>query len=383
MTARPLPHAIALLTIALMASLAVMLQASCARSVTSEDGSNPALFAPDSGALAQNACVQTECPAPFATCPGASGLCTVDTSRDVKHCGSCATPCPTPASELHASALCASAKCEVVCDELYADCNHDKADGCETATVNDPKNCGFCGNACKDGVLCWRGACGCPNGYTQCGDDCKKLDSDRDNCGACGNLCRAPTSDADPSWTCGPGITPAHTDWTCASAACTLQCKPGFGNCNTDLCADGCEIDLKTDANNCGACGNQCDVGQACVDGACLCPIGTTRCGDECVDVLVDVTNCGGCGHRCPGPASPRPGRPGGGSPTCTGGTCGYVCFPGFADCDGDSDNGCEANLTNNQLHCGTCQTKCNVAANQPCVAGQCLTRECDAGVVF
>jgi len=56
-------------------------------------------------------------------------------------------------------------------------------------TDGDRDNCGFCGNACKDGVLCWRGACGCPNGYTQCGDDCKKLDSDRDNCGACGKMC--------------------------------------------------------------------------------------------------------------------------------------------------------------------------------------------------
>jgi hypothetical protein len=367
----------------LVAVVAMMLQASCARSVTSDDTSEPPLFGTDAGAIAPlNACVQTECPPPWATCPG-GGLCATDTTHDVRHCGSCATPCPAPAADAHASALCAGSKCTFACDALYADCNHLPADGCETSTVNDPLNCGFCGNICKEGVLCWRGACGCPNGYTQCGDDCKKLDSDDDNCGSCGNVCKAPASDADPRWSCGPGLTPAHTEWKCLTSACTLDCKPPFGNCNKDLCADGCEIDLTSDPLNCGACGNKCEAGQDCVAGACICPLGTTRCGDECVDVLVDVTNCGGCGHRCPGPAAPRPGRPGGGSPACAAGQCTYTCFPGFADCDGDSDNGCEANLTKSQQHCGTCATKCNVAAGQPCVSGQCLTKECDAGVVF
>jgi hypothetical protein len=97
------------------------------------------------------------------------------------------------------------------------------------------------------------------------------------------------------------------------------------------------------------------------------------------VDVQVDARNCGACRQRCPGAL----GRTAGGSPACEGGSCTYVCFPGFADCDGAAFNGCETNLANDQLHCGSCTTKCNVGAGQPCVGGKCLTRECEAGVVF
>lgn len=377
MNARPLLRAT--LTLA-VAALAVAAQASCARSIT-DDASEPTLFTPDAAAASPlNQCVSTECPMPWATCPGGSGPCRTDTSREVRNCGACGNVCPRPPYEHHASALCAGGKCEIACHDLYADCNQSMTDGCETSTASDPDNCGFCGNACKEGDLCWRGACGCPKGYTRCGDECKRLDSDINNCGSCGKLCRAPESDADPAWSCGPGVTPLHTAWTCATSACTLQCKPGFGDCNSAFCADGCEIDLLGDPANCGACGHACDPGQTCSQGACLCPAGTTLCDDQCVDLQVDVTNCGACRHRCPGP---RPGLSGGGGPSCQGGTCSYICNPGFADCDDSDYNGCEVNLANDQRHCGSCTTRCNVAAGQPCVAGTCLTRECEAGVVL
>ncbi|MBX3188913.1 MAG: hypothetical protein KF819_17975 [Labilithrix sp.] len=296
----------------------------------------------------------------------------------MKHCGACNNACPRPSWELHATALCSEGKCVLACDELYADCNHQSADGCETSTADDPKNCGGCGNVCKDGELCWRGACGCPNGFTQCGLECKKLDSDNDNCGACGAQCRAPTTAADPAWICGPNVTPANTKWMCAASACSLQCAPGFGDCNDLFCQDGCEIDLLSNHDNCGACGNKCEPAQECVRGACICPTGTTRCGDSCVDLSNDVRNCGGCNYRCPGPS----GRLSGGGPTCVDGECGYVCYPGYADCDGHPGNGCEAHLDSDPRHCGSCENKCNITAGQPCVLGVCLTRDCDAGVV-
>lgn len=363
------------------AVLSVMLQAACARSVTTDGPGEAALFSPDSGIAKDNLCISTECPPPWATCPGESGLCTTDTSRDVDHCGACANKCPRPPYDFHATTLCAAGKCILACKDLFADCNKAPADGCETETASDPKNCGFCGNACKEGDLCWRGACGCPNGYTQCGDECVKTDSDKDNCGSCGSLCRAPVNPADSAWTCGPLVSPPNTDWMCATAACTQQCKPGFGDCNKIFCTDGCEIDLKTDPQNCGACGTKCDANQQCVDGACLCPAGTRRCGDGCVDVNVDPRNCGACGMRCGGPSSTRSGSAASGSPGCVDGECTYVCFPGFADCDGDTDNGCEANLGSSRFNCGRCGSPCK--DGQPCVAGKCLTRECEAGVVF
>jgi hypothetical protein len=274
-----------------------------------------------------------------------------------------------------------------MCDPLSADCNGAIADGCETETEKDPANCGGCGNTCNAGLICWRGACGCPNGYTACGTECKKLDSDSENCGACDNFCKAPTDPADPAWTCGAGKEPAHTKWLCETSACSLQCEPGYGNCNNNFCLDGCELNLLTDPENCGACGHKCNAGQVCDGGSCLCPPGSTYCNGDCVDIKRDANNCGSCGRRCPGPSAGFPGRigskPAGGSPTCDDGHCNYVCFPGFADCDLTLTNGCETNVLTNPWHCGGCETKCNVGAGQPCVAGKCLTKECESGVVF
>ncbi len=358
-----------------IASLSILAQASCARSVQDPVSDSLALFGPEAGAAhGDGLCISLDCPAPWTTCPG-SGLCTVDTSRDIHHCGSCDTHCPALPWQDHATALCAAAKCVFACDEFFADCNHSADDGCETYVFDDPKNCGACGHACDDGVICWKNACGCPSGFTQCGDECVQLDSDRNNCGACGNVCQAPTNPADPSWVCGPSVTPPHTDWTCANGACTLQCTGGFGDCNHQFCADGCERDLRSDPANCGACGKTCGSGQECVDGACICDSGT-RCDDGCVDLDNDPLNCGACGRRCPGPSN------GAGGPGCVAGECTYVCYPGFADCDDDMTNGCEINIAQNPLHCGSCTTPCKGGGAQPCVGGKCLSKECPVGVL-
>jgi hypothetical protein len=48
-------------------------------------------------------------------------------------------------------------------------------------------------------------------------------------------------------------------------------CFPGFADCDDDVYT-GCEVDIRKDQRNCGACGTRCDVkgGQPCVEGACL-----------------------------------------------------------------------------------------------------------------
>lgn len=169
---------------------------------------------------------------------------------------------------------------------------------------------------------------------------------------------------------------PTSTGWGCETGTCKLTCTELFGNCDDDLCSNGCETDEHTDRLNCGACGHACEAGQDCVDGTCICPAGTTRCGKRCVDVTVDPDNCGACGNGCPGAG----GDGENGTPTCKGGTCGYLCYAGFADCDGRINNGCEANIGNDPTHCGGCATKCDAARGQPCVLGQCLTKPCEAG---
>jgi len=357
-----------------LTATALLLQASCARSVGSEDDVGPTLLAPNAtnpGEL--TVCVATECPLPWASCGG--GLCTTNTLRDIEHCGACGHTCPKPPKSFHASSVCTKSKCALACDELSADCNHDEGDGCEVYTGDDPKNCGGCGKLCAEGEICWKGACGCPSGFSTCGGECKNLQSDNSSCGGCNSECVAPPTN-DPAWVCGPGIAPTNTEWGCAGGGCSLVCKQFYSNCDGNLCSNGCEVNERTDRLNCGTCGHACGANQDCVNGTCICPEGTTRCGDRCVDLDVDTDNCGKCGNGCLGAQDDTAN----GGPRCSGGKCGYVCYAGYANCDQLLENGCEANIGTDPLHCGSCSTKCDAARGQPCVLGQCLTKPCEAG---
>lgn len=359
-----------------VALLAMSGEASCARSERDVSTDTSPSFSADGGVVSDGLCLSTDCPAPWATCPG-SGLCMVDTSRDVAHCGSCDTRCPSYLKWGHTSSLCAGGKCAFTCEPFYADCNHSADDGCETHVFDDPKNCGACGADCADaGGICWKGACGCPSGLTQCGNDCVDLDTDNLHCGSCDGVCKAPTDPNDPRWECGPSKQPPNTKWTCIQGECSMQCAPSWGDCNDAFCADGCELDLSSDPKNCGACGHACAQGQDCVEGACLCN-GGTLCRGTCVDLDNDPMNCGYCGNECDGPSPSE-----GGGPACVSGKCSYVCNPGWADCNHKTFDGCEVNLTNDSLHCGACATKCKFGVAQPCVEGKCLSKECESGVI-
>src|SRR5262249_33100026 len=159
---------------------------------------------------------------------------------------------------------------------------------------------------------------------------------------------------------------PTNSTWSCGAGACIISCERGFGDCDSKLCENGCETDLLADPLNCGGCGIACAANQDCVDGTCICPPGTTRCGKRCVDTNVDPNNCGECGNGCPGAGGDNEN----GTPTCKNGTCGYMCYAGFADCDGRINNGCEVNIGSDPKHCGSCDTHCDGAQGQPCVTG-------------
>lgn len=103
------------------------------------------------------------------------------------------------------------------------------------------------------------------------------------------------------------------------------------------------------------------DLAEADLAGADLsppsCPVGFGDCNhtliDGCETNLNTTANCGACGHVC---------QQVGGTNACVLQGAGYVCKPScdatHDDCDGDPDNGCEADLTSAQ-HCGACNAKC------------------------
>lgn len=324
-------------------------------------------------------CMGTECPAPYATCTGLSGLsfkCGTNLLTDDQNCGECGNVCPTGFGGRLMTTHCVAGKCQRECqaDEgtTSADCNGLVDDGCEVRTATDANNCGGCGIKCADGVNCHDGKCGCAAGETDCSGTCVNTSNSTANCGACGNKCPAMTAPKQP-----------HTQYGCTAGQCgQLQCTSGWIDCDGDMAdpaGNGCEINAKSDASNCGSCGKQCAPGQACLPDAkgtptCSCEGNETLCfGTTCADLTTSLSNCGACGHTCPGNFVH-------GTSTCRKGYCGYECEAGWGDCDDDPGNGCETNLMVNGGNCGACGVHCDVAAGQPCIEGKCFMTACDGG---
>ena len=93
-----------------------------------------------------------------------------------------------------------------------------------------------------------------------------------------------------------------------------LTCEDGWKDCNGDP-TDGCETNLNTSVEHCGDCKNNCfettkgAFGQTCNEGKCdyaLCLSGYGDCNDDrtdgCeVDVLSNKEHCGACSKKCEG----------------------------------------------------------------------------------
>jgi hypothetical protein len=116
----------------------------------------------------------------------------------------------------------------------------------------------------------------------------------------------------------------------CSGSGCIIiSCTAGFADCDGNP-ANGCEVNLTTDPNHCGACPNVCSK-----------------------------TN---------------------GTSSCSSGNCGITCNAGFGNCDGSAANGCETNLTNDVNNCNGCGAKCANGANATsmlCSASTCKVNSC------
>lgn len=157
----------------------------------------------------------------------------------------------------------------------------------------------------------------CTTGQTACGTACVDLARDARNCGRCGGACAVTGAEA-----------------TCAAGVCGYAtCSPGYSDCD-GVTTNGCEVDVRSAADNCGSCGNACRYANA--------------------------------------------------TPRCTGGSCAIAaCAMGYGNCDGMATNGCETDVRTTNAHCGACGHAC--LSGQSCAAGVCVEvqRSCPSAIAL
>lgn len=166
------------------------------------------------------------------------------------------------------------------------------------------------------------------------------------------------------------------------------ECVPSDELCNglDDDCDDEIDegFDLETDEANCGLCGHACDFQNGsgdCTDGECAvaaCDENFEDCNDigddGCeADLRISSAHCGTCGTPCVIDH---------GTGGCRDGVCVLDgCEPEFEDCNGVSNDGCEADLMTSAEHCSVCDRPCTIfRGTGACVSGECYVLICDDG---
>lgn len=341
-----------------------------------ESGCDPCMVSNATATCDGNSCAIASCDSGFADCNGETpDGCEIDLRSDATNCGACDRGCSLP----HASALCQNSVCVIdTCDAGYTSCDNDDASGCDTNTNADPRACGTCLNDCFDATGNWTcntGKCelsSCPTGWANCdGSGCNtNTQTSLSDCGFCGNSCA-----------------PANATGTCVAGECkVLSCDSGFADCdgNPD---NGCERNLKTDPDHCGVCDHACASAGAtarlCQAGSCVptCAAGLGDCktpiapsaDDGCeTNLNTSPDNCGACSRACLGTNTQLR--------VCAAGTCTPVCNTGFGDCTTPSppaaDDGCETSTSTDKLNCGACGRTCSTLGvlSLSCSGGLCTS---------
>lgn len=169
---------------------------------------------------------------------------------------------------------------------------------------------------------------------------------------------------------CGKRCCPKNA--RCQRGRC--KCKPGFRKCGRKC------VDTDTSIKHCGACGDACGTGQACVDGDCVTQICTPAQTQPCYEGPPGTQGVGVCQ---------------GGTRTCNAqgtayGPCVGQVLPSQEICDNGQDDDCDGLVdgadgdncctpTCPPLTCGDdgCGGSCVCEAGFVCDSGQCVELEC------
>ncbi|MCS6799358.1 MAG: MopE-related protein, partial [Myxococcota bacterium] len=306
----------------------------------------------------------------------ASESCPVDLTTNVFHCGRCRYAC-NPPDRVVANA-CVDGVCDCTSQPGISACAAGEtcclpAAGCRQLAT-DFFHCGRCNVPCQATAnRCVGGTCRCgarpscdtgqlccpPLGAPADAGSCVDPRTDPNHCGTCGNVC-------------GPRM-------SCIDRRC--QCNAPYADCDGNQ-ATGCEIDPTVDLDHCGGCGRRCRRTNAtarCTGGVCsidTCNVGWDDCNrrddDGCETSLRTLTDCGACGIRCARANA---------TATCATGACRIErCNPGWDDCNRRDDDGCETPL-NTLTDCGACGRTCSLPnATATCASGSCRIERCNPG---
>ena len=164
-----------------------------------------------------------------------------------------------------------------------------------------------------------------------------------------------------------------NIDTICTDGNCSYQCLAGYTECVPG--GAGC-VDTSSDPNHCGGCNQPCVLDNAtaiCSSGTChiqACDPGFGDCNgvadDGCEHFLSgDTSNCGACGNECNLPHVTLQ--------LCSAGKCQALsCEFGWGNCDGDPATGCETDLSGDDDNCGGCGFPCQGSTH--CVNGECVS---------